>query len=224
MGRPLLVADLADQLRVRLDPGLVFDPAAHQVSRGQLVARGRPARRRLKLGQGEPFGQFAECGVAEAGADAPGVDEPGSLGVPHREVERAETDPAALGRRHADDREVGRPFGSQLHPGRRAAADVAGVAVLGHRALEAHGRHLLEEGLALFLDVVRVAERSGRGQDLRQQGLPLHEGQRPQVRPLEGDEIEGEQGRGPAHGGLFDVDRAAEQGPRLQSGEARSAA
>ena len=98
---------------------------------------------------------------------------------------------------------------------------VRGVGLLRHDALEAHAADRVVEGLALRLDVIGVAHRSGLRQQLLQDALALHEWQRPQVEVFEGEQVEDEERRRQVDGGARDVGGALQERAALQPLKAR---
>ncbi len=78
-----------------------------------------------------------------------------------------------LGEPHDD--EVRGVIGTDLQPVPGAHAPVGRVGPLRHDALEAHCLDVLEHGLTPIRDVVREAERTGRGQHPLEQAFPVHE-------------------------------------------------
>ncbi len=153
---------------------------------------------RAALEGAETLRQPVQRRVVEAAADAAGVAQ-GALLVVDAEQEGAEA--AARSRRvgEAADDELLAAAALGLLPGARAAAGVRAVDALGHQALQPLRAGLLEDGVALPLDVVAVPHRvvqavAAAPEQPLQPALAFGERQLAQVLAVVEQEVEGDVG------------------------------
>src|SRR5712664_2929598 len=167
--------------QLRLDPN-VIRPFGQRAARRRL-ARRRRAHQRLEL-----RADLVELIARKSRARATAVDELAILA--RADVQRPDPAARAFGLGEPDDDEVVYPVGADLQPVAGAASPIRAVSLLRHDALETELHDLLVQRLAVFLEMLRVAERSRLRQDLAENLLALDERQLAEVVALEREQIE----------------------------------
>ena len=137
-------------------------------------------------------------------------------------MQRSKAGARAFRRRHSDDHEVRGLVGLQFLPVARPPRAVLRIRAFRHDALEAHALDFVVEEDAFLGDVIDEAQRTGPRKDVAQKALSFEQRQRAQVEILEGQDVEGLQGRGKSHRGRGHVRGASQLRPLLQSREART--
>src|SRR2546425_843701 len=172
LARPLREAHLAHQHR------------PHPVVLGP--ARRAAARERAALGgeRAEPRGELVQALLVEARAGAARIDE--RVAVVDAQVDGAQPRARPLRVRVAADHELLALDALDLAPLGAAAAQVARVGPLRHHSLQARLAGGVQERRAIALDVVGVAHRSGRRQELAEERLAVGEREAAEIPPEEG--------------------------------------
>src|SRR5437867_1130612 len=215
VGGPLAIAHLADVHR--LDPRrrlrlryLVRHHAADQRTAARWSGADDRAEQRTEL---------VEHILIEAGADPASIDE-GLVDVVG-DVQRAEVIAGAPRLREADDDEVAGALALDLQPLSGAAGSVRGIGFLGDDPLEADLPHLLEEGLAIALDVFEQPDSTELGYRFGEELLSPDEWKGAEIELLIRKEVEGVERRWQLHRRAADVHRRRQPAALLEPREAR---